>query len=96
MQSGLLTESGKTKSFTKQSHENQLTKRIEKQAAKIPSAFFLAAAGASVALAVGLAVSKKPKWASFVGEWVPTILLLGLYNKILKSQEAAAEDAYLH
>jgi hypothetical protein len=24
-------------------------------------------------------------WANFVGQWVPTILILGIYNKLVKT-----------
>ena len=92
MQSGLLTESGKNKNIK----EGQLTKKIEHQTAKIPSTFFLAAAGASVAVAMGLAFTRKKQWANFVGQWVPTILLLGIYNKIVKTQGSDQQEQYLH
>lgn len=85
----LLTESGRARP----SKEGSLTKRIEKQTAKIPSSFFLALAGGVVALSLGLAVSNKKKsWANFVGQWVPTILLLGIYDKIVKTQGSDQEE----
>lgn len=92
MQSGLLSESGRNKNIK----EGELTKKIEKQTAKIPSTFFLSAAGATVALALGLAVTHKKQWATFVGQWVPTILLLGIYNKIVKTQGSDQKEQYLH
>jgi len=92
MQSGLLTESGRNKNIK----EGELTKTIEKQTAKIPSTFFLTAAGASVALALGLAMTQRKQWANFVGQWVPTILLLGIYNKIVKTQGSDQKEQFLH
>ncbi|MBC7537411.1 MAG: hypothetical protein H7281_01215 [Bacteriovorax sp.] len=66
--------------------EGKVTKAIEKQTAKIPSSIFLVLAGGAVALSLGFAMSKKKKdWATFVGQWVPTILLLGVYDKIVKT-----------
>jgi hypothetical protein len=68
-------------------HEGQLTKAIEKQTAKIPSVAYLALAGGAVALSLGLAVTERRKgWANFVGLWVPSLLLLGIYNKIVKTE----------
>lgn len=78
----LLTESGRNKPLS----EGKVTKAIEKQTAKIPSSLFLALAGGAVALSFSLAMSKEKKdWANFVGQWVPTILLLGVYDKIVKT-----------
>jgi hypothetical protein len=66
--------------------EGSMTKAIEHQTAKIPSTYFLTAAGGAVALSLGLAVlSEKKGWANFVGNWVPTLLMLGIYNKIVKT-----------
>lgn len=66
--------------------EGTTTKAIEDQTAKIPSVFFLTLAVGSMALSATLAVSTKRKdLANFVGLWAPTFLLLGLYNKIVKT-----------
>lgn len=92
MQSGLLNESGRNKKLK----EGSLTKTIEKQTAKVPSSFFLAAAGVSVAVALGLAVTEKKQWANFVGQWVPTILLLGIYNKIVKTHGSDQQEQIYH
>lgn len=65
--------------------EGRFTKALEKQTAKIPSGVYLGLAVGSVLLSAGLAMSEKRKgWANFVGLWVPSILLLGVYNKIVK------------
>lgn len=67
--------------------EGSFTKAIEKQTAKIPSTVYLGLAAGSVVLSAALAMSEKRKgWANFVGLWVPSILLLGVYNKIVKTQ----------
>ncbi len=73
--------------------EGKVTKAIEKQTAKLPSTFYLALAGASIALSLGLALTQKRKgWANFVGQWVPSFLLLGIYNKIVKVQGSDKVD----
>ena len=66
--------------------EGSLTKRFEHQTAKIPSSYFLIAAGGAVLLSLALAsTSKRKDWANFIGNWVPSIMLLGIYNKIVKT-----------
>lgn len=65
--------------------EGTFTKMIEKQTSKVPSMVYLGLAVGSIALSAGLAMSEKRKgWANFVGLWVPSLLLLGVYNKIVK------------
>jgi hypothetical protein len=78
--------------------EGPLTRTIENQTAKIPSAVFLALAGTAVAASLGIAaVTKRKGLANFVGLWVPSLLLLGIYNKIVKTQGSdQREHPYLH
>lgn len=76
--------------------EGRVARAIEKQTAKLPSDTFLwAAGGAIVASALIQAFqprrmsafgmpTRRGQLALFVGQWVPTLLLLGLYNKIVK------------
>jgi len=74
-------------------HEGNLTKMVEKQTAKIPSMVFLGLAAGSIALSAGLAMNRKRQgWANFVGLWVPSLLLLGVYNKIVKTEGSDIED----
>ncbi len=68
-----------------QLQEGALTKRIERQTAKIPSVGYLGLAIGSIALSAGLAVfAERKTFANFVGLWAPTFLLLGIYNKMVK------------
>lgn len=64
--------------------EGKTTQVIEKKTAAIPSGVFLALAGAAIAGSLALKLMGRHSTANFVGEWVPTILMLGLYNKIVK------------
>ena len=64
--------------------EGVLTKQIENLTARIPSATFLSLAIASVGLSALFQVFGRKDDAQFVGQWVPTILTLGLYNKLVK------------
>ena len=76
--------------------EGPIARSIEKQTAKLPSDLFLWAAGASIIGSLALQAMKPSRSAfftgarrsgelsTFVGQWAPTLLLLGLYNKVVK------------
>lgn len=64
--------------------ESQSTTAIERQTAKLPSDLFLYAAGGSVVASLALKMMGRDRDAMFVGQWVPTLLILGLYNKLVK------------
>ncbi len=77
--------------------EGTVTKAIENQTAKIPSGVYLALAFGSMIISAGLAAtSEKKGMANFVGLWAPSILLLGIYNKIVKTHGSDAEQTTLH
>ena len=64
--------------------EGKIAKKIEAQTARLPSDTFLWAAGASIAGALALKMMHREDDSQFVGQWVPTLLILGLYNKLVK------------
>ena len=66
--------------------EGPVARSIEQQTAKLPSDLFLWAALGSIGVSLFCQVKGKEKTANFVGHWVPTILILGLYNKLVKLQ----------
>ena len=66
--------------------EGTLAKIIEEQTAKLPSDVFLWAAGGSIIGSMVLQVMGEEKKSVFVGQWAPTFLILGLYNKLVKVQ----------
>lgn len=65
--------------------EGPVARAIEEQTAKLPSDAFLWAAGGAIVTSLALEVMGRKQTANFVGHWVPTILILGLYNKIVKT-----------
>jgi len=73
--------------------EGGVAKSIEQQTSKMPSDWFLMAAAAAVATSLALQVSGSKHRSLFVGQWVPSILLLGVYNKIVK---VAGSDQFDH
>lgn len=67
-----------------QHREGPVARSIEQQTAKLPSDLFLWAALGSIAVSLFCQVNGKEKTANFIGHWAPTILILGLYNKLVK------------
>ena len=64
--------------------EGPVARTIERQTAKIPSDAFLWAAISSMATSATLQLMGKQHASLFVGQWAPTFLILGLYNKLVK------------
>jgi hypothetical protein len=71
--------------------EDQYTAGIEAQTSKLPSVGFLAAALGAMGVSAVLKATGRDEWSLFVGQWAPTFLILGLYNKLVKQQ---GSDAY--
>ena len=65
-------------------HEDQFTKNIEKYTAAIPSSGYLVVALGALMLSLACQVRGRGKWGNFIGQWVPTWLIIGLYNKLVK------------
>ena len=64
--------------------EGPVAKTIEAQTAKLPSdAFLWMAIGAMTASATLQMIGNK-HGSLFVGQWAPTFLIFGLYNKLVK------------
>lgn len=64
--------------------EGSVARMIEDQTAKLPSDWFLWAAGASIVGSLYLQSTGRQHESLFVGQWAPTFLILGLYNKLVK------------
>lgn len=71
---------------------------VEEQTKKIPNLLFLGLAGASIAASAILTFGmKREQIGNFVGLWVPTILMFGIYNKIVKVEdEVLRKDRMVH
>lgn len=64
--------------------EGKVATALENQTAKLPSdAYLWASIGAMIA-SLTLKILKQDKTALFVGQWAPSFLILGLYNKLVK------------
>jgi hypothetical protein len=73
--------------------EGQIARTIEEQTAKLPSDTFLWAALGSMAVSAALQIAGNQKTSLFVGQWAPSFLLLGLYNKLVKVAGSDGQSA---
>ena len=64
--------------------EGRIAKAIEEQTAKLPSDTFLWASVGAMTASLALKLAGADKTALFVGQWAPSFLLLGIYNKLVK------------
>jgi hypothetical protein len=73
--------------------EGKVARAIEQQTAKLPSDTFLWAAGAAIGTSLTLQLVGRQHASQFVGQWAPTLLILGLYNKLVKQLGSDGERA---
>lgn len=64
--------------------EGPLARAIEFQTARLPSDVFLWSAIGAIGASALLMLRGRKQVANFVGQWAPTLLIFGLYNKIVK------------
>lgn len=64
--------------------EGTVARTIEHQTAKLPSDIFLWAASGAIGWSLYLQFVGEREKSLFVGQWAPTFLILGLYNKLVK------------
>lgn len=64
--------------------EGSLTRLIEQQTAKVPSDVFLLAAFGAIGLSLYYFASGNRDRSNLLGLWAPTLLTMGLYNKLVK------------
>ena len=72
--------------------EGRVATAIEEQTAKIPSDVFLWAALGSMAISLGLQIAGVKHKSLFIGQWAPSFLLLGIYNKLVKLEGHDSES----
>lgn len=66
--------------------EGSTTKAIESYTSELPSGTFLTVAIGAIGISLLLMLAGRRDLANFVGQWAPTILIMGLYNKLVKVQ----------
>ncbi|MEM8876210.1 MAG: hypothetical protein AAGD32_18350 [Planctomycetota bacterium] len=57
---------------------------IEDSVKQVPSDTFMWLAGGSIAASLTLKLMGRERDALFVGQWAPTFIALGVYNKLAK------------
>lgn len=67
-------------------NEGKITKAIENQTSKLPSTVYLTAALIAMGASLTLKAIGRKHTALFVGQWAAPFLILGLYNKIVKTE----------
>ncbi len=67
--------------------EDKITNVIEKQTVKLPSDTFLFSALGAAAVSLAFKLTGKDRNATFIGQWVAPILIMGVYNKLVKQQK---------
>ena len=70
--------------------EDRFTGAIESQTSKLPSSGYLAFALGSMAASAILKAVGKDDWSLFIGQWAPSFLIIGVYNKLVKQQGSDA------
>ena len=64
--------------------EAALTRLIEQQTAKLPSHVFLFAAMGAMGASLAFELAGNERMSRFLGMWAPTLMIAGVYNKLVK------------
>ena len=67
--------------------EGPVARKIESVTSHLPSDAFLWASIGSMVVSLGLQLTGNRRTqhvSNFIGQWAPTLLILGLYNKLVK------------
>lgn len=67
-----------------QHSEGVVARTLEQQTAKLPSDTWLWAAMASMGLSLAFRLKGDRDYSLFIGQWAAPLLLIGVYNKIVK------------
>lgn len=70
-------------------NEDKATDMVENTTRGIPPLFFIGAAVVSMGISAALMWSRRSvdreRWSSFIAQWVPSLLVLGTYNRIART-----------
>jgi tetrahydromethanopterin S-methyltransferase subunit C len=65
-------------------YEGRTTSSVDRATGRVPSMAYLGLAVGAMAASAALVLSGRKQLGNFVGQWAPSILIVGLYNKLLK------------
>jgi hypothetical protein len=72
--------------------EGKVAKTLEEQTSRIPSDVYLWAALGTMALSLTCFLTRQRHASLFFGQWAPSLLIIGLYNKLVKVEGHDEED----
>jgi hypothetical protein len=78
----MATDFARTDAFAQK--EGPVAKTIEEQTSKLPSDTFLWMAVGAMTASATLQLMGNKHVSLFVGQWAPTFLIFGIYNKLVK------------
>lgn len=70
-----------------QKNEGKTTSIVESGTSKVPSIAYFSLAVGSMAASLGFMLAGKKQVANFIGQWAPSLLVIGLYNKVVKIED---------
>lgn len=73
--------------------EGYVARTIEEQTSRLPSDVWLWAAVGSMGISLFLKLNRQKENSMFVGQWAAPLLLIGVYNKLVK---VAGSDRVSH
>lgn len=80
-----------------QPREGAVTKKVEQYTAQVPSIAYLSLAIGSMVTSAAIALfSERKSLANFIGLWVPTLMLVGIYNKLVKIEGSDRFSRIVH
>ncbi len=75
----------------KQRHEGKITHKLEERTSRLPSGTYLGLAIGSMIASAAFQLAGKRETANFIGQWVPSLLVIGMYNKLVKIEHELLE-----
>lgn len=66
---------------------------VETQVRRVPPSLLLGLALGSMALSAAFAVGGKLKVANFIGQWVPSLLILATFDRLLQVESDSVRQA---
>lgn len=69
--------------------EGNVTSTVEQQTSKAPSILWLGLAVSAMATSAALVATGRKQIGNFIGQWAPSLLIIGLYNKLVKEVATA-------
>ena len=65
---------------------------VEAQVRRVPPSLLVGLALGSMAVSAAFAVAGKHKVATFIGQWVPSLLILATFDRLLQGEARAEEQ----